>query len=88
MCGMIFFRINKVVTGSIGMLLATVLGITLSLLQVPGQGPIPVPRYLPLVFVVFLSIVSLAIILVVQGYIHKYLAEKRASSTDNNDTQK
>jgi len=83
MCGLIFFQINKIVIGLSGILLAIIMGITLSLQQTPVQGPIPIPRYLPLVFIIFLSVVSFAIILVLQRYIQKYYEEKRRINNIN-----
>ncbi|VAW78547.1 hypothetical protein MNBD_GAMMA12-3407 [hydrothermal vent metagenome] len=72
MCAMAFSRMSKFIIASTGMILATSIGIILTLCHVPNTLPIFTLPYLPLVFILFLSGVSLAIILVLQRYIQSF----------------
>ncbi len=76
MSGMAFSTLAARVIGLSGLGLAILIGLILTIQHGPVHAHVPLPRYLPLVIIIFLNGVSLAIILVLRQYIQGFLKSK------------
>jgi len=76
MSGLAFSHLSNIKISSTGLILAVVIGITLTILHGPVHPHVPFPRYFPLIIITLLSGVSFAIILILRRYIRGFFPRK------------